>query len=104
MAKTQVLFLCTQNSARSQMAGAPLREHGGDHFEVHSAGCRVYGELYPYAAWVMEEIGIDISDLFHTRLLSRLRSVLRSILGPTSCSGPKVSLVSLPARALVYRA
>lgn len=64
MTKTRVLFLCTQNSARSQMAEALLREQGGDRFEVHSAGCRADDEIHPYAVQAMEEIGIDISDQY----------------------------------------
>jgi arsenate reductase len=62
--KTKVLFLCTQNSARSQMAEAFLRKHGGDRFEVYSAGCRVADEIHPYAIEVMEEAGIDIGDQY----------------------------------------
>jgi arsenate reductase (thioredoxin) len=49
MAKTRVLFLCTQNSARSQMADAFLREHGGDRFEAYSAVWAVAEEVHPYA-------------------------------------------------------
>jgi arsenate reductase len=64
MRKQKVLFLCTQNSARSQMAEALLREHGGDRFEVYSAGCRVADETHPYAVEAMEEVGIDISDQY----------------------------------------
>jgi len=64
MRKQKVLFLCTQNSARSQMAEALLSEHGGDRFEVYSAGCRVGHEIHPYAVEVMEEVGIDISDQY----------------------------------------
>ena len=62
MRKQKVLFLCTQNSARSQMAEGFLRHLAGDSFEVHSAGYKVDTEIHPYAVEVMEEVGIDISD------------------------------------------
>lgn len=64
MRKQKVLFLCTQNSARSQMAEALLREHAGDRFESYSAGCEVYDEVHPYAVRAMEEVGIDIADQY----------------------------------------
>lgn len=58
--KTRVLFLCTGNSARSQMAEAFLRKYAGDRFEVHSAGLEPKG-INPYTIRVMEEVGIDLS-------------------------------------------
>jgi arsenate reductase (thioredoxin) len=64
MRKQKVLFLCTQNSARSQMAEGFLRHHAGEHFEVMSAGCEVGEEVHPYAVEVMQEVGIDISDQY----------------------------------------
>ena len=59
-APTRVLFVCTHNSARSQMAEAFLRELGGDRFEVESAGTEP-GRLHPMAIQAMAESGIDIS-------------------------------------------
>ena len=55
-----VLFLCTHNSARSQMAEGLLRELAGDRFEVHSAGTEAT-VVRPLAIQAMDEIGVDIS-------------------------------------------
>ncbi len=58
--KPKVLFLCTGNSARSQMAEGCLRHIAGDQYDVLSAGTAPVG-LNPLAVEVMREIGIDIS-------------------------------------------
>jgi len=58
--KKRVLFICTHNSARSQMAEGLLRKMYGDKFEVFSAGTEPSG-VNPYAIRAMLEIGIDIS-------------------------------------------
>jgi arsenate reductase len=54
-----VLFLCTHNSARSQIAEAILRKRGGDRFEVASAGSEPSGAVHPLALRVIEQIGGD---------------------------------------------
>jgi arsenate reductase (thioredoxin) len=56
----RVLFLCSHNSARSQMAEGFLRAAAGDRFEVQSAGTRATA-LHPLAVVAMREAGIDIS-------------------------------------------
>jgi arsenate reductase len=60
MEKANVLFLCTGNSARSQMAEALLRAHAGERFETYSAGLDPV-DVHPMAIESMAEIGIDIS-------------------------------------------
>lgn len=59
MSKIKVLFLCTGNSARSQMAEALLRHYAGDLFDVFSAGLEPKG-INPLTIRVMEEIGIPL--------------------------------------------
>jgi arsenate reductase len=56
----RVLFVCTGNSARSVMAEALLRHHGGDRFEVHSAGTEPKG-INPLTLRVLADAGIDAS-------------------------------------------
>lgn len=62
MAKPKVLFLCTGNSARSQMAEGLARELSGGRLEVFSAGTHPAGRVHPAAVEVMAELGIDISS------------------------------------------
>ena len=60
MDKTNVLFLCTGNSARSQMAEALLRHFAGQRFEAFSAGLEPKG-IHPCTVKVMAELGLDLS-------------------------------------------
>jgi len=58
--RPRVLFLCTHNSARSQMAEGFLRSMAGDRFEVASAGTEAT-RVHPLATKAMAEVGIDLS-------------------------------------------
>jgi arsenate reductase (thioredoxin) len=58
--RQRVLFICTHNSARSQMAEGWLRHLAGDHFEAHSAGTQAT-LVRPLAIQAMREVGVDIS-------------------------------------------
>jgi arsenate reductase len=59
MNKAKVLFLCTGNSARSQMAEAFLKKHGGGWYHGYSAGTEPKG-IHPYTERVMAEVGISL--------------------------------------------
>ncbi len=59
--KIKLLFLCTGNSCRSQMAEGWTRALKNDLIDVYSAGIETHG-LNPYAVQVMKEAGVDISD------------------------------------------
>ena len=61
--KKRVLFLCTHNSCRSQMAEGMVNHFLGDRFEAFSAGTEAT-RVNPLAAQVMSELGIDLADHF----------------------------------------
>lgn len=62
--KPKFLFLCTGNSARSQMGEAFLRAYAGEHFDVFSAGLEPKGEILPIIHTVMGEIGLSLEGQY----------------------------------------
>ncbi|MFH2064374.1 MAG: arsenate reductase ArsC [Pseudomonadota bacterium] len=75
MPKTRIIFLCTGNSARSQMAEAFLRKYGSDRFEAHSAGLEPTG-INPLTIKVMDEVGVDLSTHYSKDVKIYLGKVL----------------------------
>lgn len=74
MRTTKVLFLCTGNSARSQMAEAFLRKYGDDRFEAYSAGLEPKN-INTYAARVMEEVGLCLDGKYSKSLTEYIGKV-----------------------------
>jgi arsenate reductase len=62
MTKKRVLFLCTGNSARSQIAEGLVNHFLSEEWEAHSAGIHPTGTVHPLAIRAMAELGIDISS------------------------------------------
>lgn len=61
MEKKKVLFVCVENSNRSQMSQAFAKIHGGDRIEAYSAGSKPSGKINPKAIAAMKELGYDLS-------------------------------------------
>jgi arsenate reductase len=59
--RKKILFVCVENSNRSQMAEAFARSHGGDRVEPASAGSRPSGKVNPRAIAFMREVGYDLA-------------------------------------------
>jgi protein-tyrosine-phosphatase len=60
--KRRILFVCVENSNRSQIAEAFARIHGGNDVEVYSAGSRPSGQINPRAIESMRELGYDLTQ------------------------------------------
>lgn len=60
--RVRVLFLCTANCCRSQMAEALLRHRGGERFEVHSAGSHPAGYVHPLVSEAMAALGVPMHE------------------------------------------
>jgi arsenate reductase len=92
----KVIFICTHNSARSQMAEGLLRHLYGDRYEVFSAGT-LPTEVNPLAIKVMEEVGIDISD-FRSKSIDEFRGTMFDYF-ITVCDHARQTCPFLPATA-----
>jgi len=93
VSKPKVLFLCTGNSARSQMAEGYLRHVASDAFEPLSAGTEPKG-LNPLAVEAMREIGIDISQQASKDVRSFLEQAIPYVI--TVCDNAKQRCPTFP--------
>ena len=94
----KVLFLCTGNSCRSQMAEGWARHLKGDQIEPYSAGIEAHG-LNPDAVRVMAEAGVDISD-HRSKVVSELREVAFDYV-VTVCDDAHESCPLFPGKAKI---
>lgn len=94
--KKKVLFLCTENSCRSQMAEGILRHLMGDRFEVKSAGTRP-SVVNPVAIKVMAEIGIDISG-HRSKSVEEFQGMIFDFV-ITTCDAARETCPVFPGRA-----
>ena len=101
MDKIKVLFLCTGNSCRSQMAEGWARALKDDCVEAYSAGIETHG-LNPNAVKVMAEAGVDISG-HKSKLLSELEGVKFDYV-VTVCGHAHETCPMFPAKAKVVHA
>jgi len=97
--KQRVLFLCTHNSARSQMAEAFLRTFYGDRFEAYSAGVTPT-HIHPYTIEVMKEIGIDISEQ-QTKSIEQFRGETFDYV-ITVCDNAQKTCPFFPGRTILH--
>lgn len=72
MEKKKILFVCVENSNRSQMSQAFATLHGGGNIEAYSAGSNPSGVINPKAIAAMQELGYDLS-LHHSKSLTEVQ-------------------------------
>ena len=100
MEQLEVLFICTHNSARSQMAEGILRSLYTEQYDVYSAGT-VPTEVNPYAVKVMDEIGIDISPQTAKNISVFIDEIFDYVV--TVCDQAKESCPFFPGRTLMHQ-
>lgn len=97
-APVRVLFVCTENAARSQMAEGLLRARGAGAYAVHSAGTDP-GRVHPLAVRVMDEVGIDIRAQAVSDVAGYRDEPIDYVV--TLCRGTRDLVPSLRAREMV---
>lgn len=96
--KLKILFLCTGNSCRSQMAEGLARHLKGDVLEAYSAGVETHG-LNPFAVQVMQEAGVDISG-HRSKHVDELKDIPLDIV-VTVCDSASESCPLFPGKTKV---
>lgn len=97
--KQKVLFICTHNSARSQMAEALLRTLYGNYYEAFSAGVEP-SSVNPYAVEVMKELGIDLST-HRSKSIEEFQGMIFDIV-VTVCDNAKEACPFFPGKKILH--
>ena len=100
MKKKKVLFLCTHNSCRSQMAEGLLNSIYGTRFIAYSAGIKPTN-VNPYAIEVMKEIGIDISKHYSKSIEDFKDSNFNFVV--TVCDNAKETCPFFPGKKILHK-
>src|SRR5207249_11918190 len=107
--RKRLLFVCVENSNRSQMAEAFARIHGGDNVEAYSAGSRPSGTVNPKTIETMKEIGYDLSQ-HRSKSLSQLPDVefdfvatMVVAMNARSCAPDRERSGTFPIRKICHR-
>lgn len=97
--KQKVLFICTHNSARSQMAEALLRTLYGNYYEAYSAGIEP-ASVNPYAVEVMKELGINLST-HRSKSIEEFQEMIFDIV-VTVCDNAKEACPFFPGNKILH--
>ena len=95
----KVLFICQQNSGRSQLAEALLRMLYGDCYEVYSAGV-VPSQVNPYAVKVMQQLGVDMSS-HRSKSIDEFKDVVFDYV-VTVCDQARETCPFFPGRQVIH--
>ena len=98
--KQKVLFICTHNSVRSQMAEALLRTLYGNYYEAYSAGIEP-SSVNPYAIEVMKELGIDLST-HRSKSIEEFQGMVFDYV-VTICNHAKEACPIFPGKQILYK-
>ena len=98
--RVRVLFICTANSARSQIAEAILRKYAGDMVSVHSAGTDPAADIHPMARRVLLENGIDPEHQFPEGVETYADQEFDIII--TTCDAARENCPFFPGNAIRY--
>ena len=98
--KQKVLFLCTQNSARSQKAEGYIKTYYKDKYDSFSAGLKPT-KINPYAIEVIKEVGIDISNQY-SKSIDEFKNIKFDIV-VTVCNNVKEACPYFPGEKIIHK-